>query len=286
VKDKDLVYVFDKLQSDPTPLKEIADYSPVYNIVLNREQMETRNQPSSGGGNIDDQDDPIVKLLTSQMEEYLDKEEQNMKKRIRNFEEKEKEKFKKLKAKALEERKKMIYAINCAKETESSDKTLLQKNSFFSDSTFPSNGELKKRNESPLLMNHSGVLVQKQLEMTNEDDMFNFDEELIEESVDNERETDVTPFPQSSSDEDYESSSNSSSLSSADDKFRNMKMPPSSLPLSVPFLANRQRSDTVPMKQSPPDPKQVALSIQKLALSVQDTGLFGALPKPRVNSHR
>jgi hypothetical protein len=117
-------------------------------------------------------------------------------------------------------------------------------------------------------------------------DMFNFDEELIEESVDNERETDVTPFPQSSSDEDYESSSNSSSLSSADDKFRNMKMPPSSLPLSVPFLANRQRSDTVPMKQSPPDPKQVALSIQKLALSVQDTGLFGALPKPRVNSHR
>jgi hypothetical protein len=160
VKDKDLVYVFDKLQSDPTPLKEIADYSPVYNIVLNREQMETRNQPSSGGGNIDDQDDPIVKLLTSQMEEYLDKEEQNMKKRIRNFEEKEKEKFKKLKAKALEERKKMIYAINCAKETESSDKTLLQKNSFFSDSTFPSNGELKKRNESPLLMNHSGVLVQ------------------------------------------------------------------------------------------------------------------------------
>jgi hypothetical protein len=81
----------------------------------------------------------------------------------RNFEEKEKEKFKKLKAKALEERKKMIYAINCAKETESSDKTSLpfnQKNSFFSDSTFPSNGELKKRNESPLLMNHSGVLVQ------------------------------------------------------------------------------------------------------------------------------
>jgi hypothetical protein len=169
----------------------------------------------------------------------------------RNFEEKEKEKFKKLKAKALEERKKMIYAINCAKETESSDKTSLpfnQKNSFFSDSTFPSNGELKKRNESPLLMNHSGVLVQKQLEMTNEDDMFNFDEELIEESVDNERETDVTPFPQSSSDEDYESSSNSSSLSSADDKFRNMKMPPSSLPLSVPFLANRQRSDTVPVR--------------------------------------
>lgn len=38
------------------------------------------------------------------------------------------------------------------------------------------------------------------------------------------------------------------------------------------------------VKQSP---SNVALSIQKLALSVHDTGMFGDLPKPRVkSSHR
>lgn len=34
------------------------------------------------------------------------------------------------------------------------------------------------------------------------------------------------------------------------------------------------------------DPSDVARSIQQLALSVQDTGMFGDLPKPRIDSRR
>eukprot|EP00731_Ephydatia_muelleri_P007591 Em0003g1839a len=80
---------------------------------------------------------------------------------------------------------------------------------------------------------------------------------------------------------DEETSTDDSSYRD-DSTLNNMHMIASSLPVNM-LAARRRTQEDILNTGDQFDPQEVGASIKALALSVQDTGMFGDLPKPRID---
>ncbi|XP_003387855.1 PREDICTED: uncharacterized protein LOC100631408 [Amphimedon queenslandica] len=291
-ENKERLLVFSSLLTDPSTLKFHPNYSPVFSIIL-KDKMEDNPQLKERMSSMTfGQDDLVMKELQAQTESYLTEEEQKMEQAIREFEAKKREEFRKLKEKAHEDRRRLFLSLQLAKEaelvtslTDATDDdavTPLVDARREDRATQQGPSDIKGASTNVPTLKPGPIKSPLQVpEVSNNDDIFDFDEDMIESGVP-QGETAASPFPLSSDDDEYDSSSNGSSL---EERYRVRTSLPASLPLTMPYLANRENyMESNEVKQSP---SNLALSIQKLALSVHDTGMFGDLPKPRVkSSHR
>ena len=89
----------------------------------------------------------------------------------------------------------------------------------------------------------------------------------------------TSAFLQSS---DEETSTDDSSYRYDSTLSSNMRVIASSLPVNMLTIRRRIQDDILNTGDQF-DPQEVGASIRALALSVQDTGMFGDLPKPRID---
>lgn len=256
-------------EEDISQVKGHPHYSTVFRITLSPtlEDTETTGRRRASSMTFG-RDDPAVKLAHTQVKGFLAREEEDVERRIREFEKRERASFSRLQQRSLTERTLLLAAIGkakeCAASSEQSSHDSTQPPSLSQSTPQPRESVTitlsDKRSSSP---NKAPV----------DDALFSldgFDEDV--EEVDRGKEG--VAFPQSDDEE----------ISTDDSSYRDMMSVQlaSSAPLGVPVV--KPSDQAASSYEGDPAPTDMASSIKALALSVQNTGMFGDLPRPRVNS--
>jgi hypothetical protein len=260
---------------DVAQVKGHLHYSSVFRIAVNpdldseEEEMGRGARPRASSMSFG-RDDPLIRQLHTQVRQYLAREEEDMEERIREFERKEKDTFARLQHKTFTQRTLLFAAIDKARRGVAKEDGASQAHPSPNSSPFPSIDNQQKR----VTITLSDPRPTSNNKPVADDALFSldgFDEEV--EEVDGGEKGGVA-FPQSDDEESGTDDSSYRDLSSVQIA--------SSAPLSVPLFHSQPQD----MREAgvAGGPADMASSIKALALSVQNTGVFGDLPRPRVNS--
>lgn len=314
------VFVTGKLLEDPDAVataRKKERYSRVFKIVLHSiaeedsEMFRRRRVSSMSFG----REDPVMKVAHSRMKSYLNKEQEEMEERVRLYEAQQREAFAQLQQRAHDDRSLLFAAIAKAREnvisdamnevTESFSKALTKSMTSEHTSTQPDVVVKKKGQRSPT---HLPPPTQRTVTVTLKDlprtevppkqpavadnemfllDGFDDDQLYANEQVDGGQERgNPLAFPQSDDEE----------ISTDDSSYRDVSALAqvgiaSSVPVSVPMFPTQPVNTNISEQLSSSvsegfDPAELGDTIRQLALSVQDTGMFGDLPRPRMMGPR
>lgn len=308
-------FVTGHLMSEPAEIqaaKSHRDFSQVFKIILKEtaeEEIDTFRRKRVSSMTFG-REDPVMKALHEQMKSYLNKEQQAMEERVKRFEEAEKERFTKLQRKTHSERTSLFSAIARAREnmisdairesmtvtthtyTEPSRTTPLTTMATTSSKpvrkapspTEPTRQKVTITLRDPLPGSQKPHPKSPDIEDPAMFSLDGFDEgdTLLEEPDGVAIATGGgVAFPQSDDEE----------ISTDDSSFRDVSDLTAggvamSVPLTIPMYTP-QREDGASQQVAEErhfDPTHVGNSIKALALSVQDTSMFGELPRPRMKT--
>ncbi|XP_064400658.1 uncharacterized protein LOC135346837 [Halichondria panicea] len=282
-------------------------YSTVFKVIVREGQEDpvdtfSRKRVSSMSFG---REDPVMKTLHEQMKSYLNKEQQAMEERIRKVEEAEREKFSQLQKKTHSERTSLFSAISRARENVISD--AIRDSMLITTHTYTEpahTAPLTTMASRPTRKAPSPTKPRQNVTITLRDpvptstmqtprvkspdmddpDMFSLDgfdegDHILDDPDGVAIATGGgVAFPQSDDEE----------ISTDDSSFRDVSDLTAggiamSVPLSIPMYPP-QRAHEASQQSQKFDPNHVGNSIKALALSVQDTSLFGELPRPRMKS--
>lgn len=286
-------------------LERSRDYSPIFKVVLRDGQGEEeedeeptcRKRVSSLSYG---RDDPAMKTIHRDMKAFLQEEQEAMEARVKAYEEEQRRRFSELQSRAHRDRTTIFRLMSRARENALSEAiqdvpstgvsppvTSVTMTTQSPPDVLKGSGGGVKRNSKVITLEenkssadeHVAPLVGRQRRSPdNEADVFDGMEGF---EADNER--DYTPFSQSDDD----------SLLT-DDSFRDeglgeegvVKGVAHSMPVSVPLFRRSPKKSSADNddERTQITVEKMAASIQALALSCHDTGMFGELPKPRLNS--
>jgi hypothetical protein len=271
-------------EGDISQVRGHPHYSTVFRISLDPDLeadgvMGRRRVTSMSFG----RNDPAVKIAHTQVKEFLAAEEEEMEQRIRAHERRERDEFARLQQKTFTQRTLLFAAIAKARESEttgseSAPSPLSHPHSshphtITRSTSLPYPPETKR--SVTITLSDARPPPNKAAQALLDGALFTldgFDDE--EEEVDGGK--GGVAFPQSDDEESGTDDSSYRDLSSV------QPVVASSAPLEVPMFRPSQHIATPSERETAP--ADMASSIKALALSVQNTGMFGDLPRPRVNS--
>lgn len=297
----DRMLVFPGVLSDEA-IKSVCQqkgYSSIYKVLLkpmqeDRDVFRRKRVSSMSFG----REDPAMKLVHQEMKEYLKLEEEAMEERIRSFEEIQRQSFFALQDNAHIERSQLFLAIAKAQEYKVAKGVSEKEVGSLKPLICESRGRPREEEnvEKPSTQqvtitiqdkSKSSYSLSKVVQLplqggSQEDPLFaldGFDEEQAYGDPADVTDMGDIAFPQS---DDEDSSTNDSSFRDVS-TLTGINLA-TSVPVGIPLF--KQTVDTSTSScdtdQTHLEGGDVGTSIRQLALSVQDTGMFGDLPRPRM----
>ncbi|XP_061181384.1 uncharacterized protein LOC133189954 [Saccostrea echinata] len=281
-----VVLLSPQLQSDlhiSERLMQSPEFSKVFNIVLHGQSItiSSHDMPDPSSKNYESLQVELTHIQ-DQVNSFLLQEEEDMEKRIRDFEEDQRAKFQALQSSVQTEKKKMINLVLQAEKQ--LDTSVPEKNELPNLSAVMSKSSKKpsltRVKSTPNKRLHS---VDEYEQTPDSDVMF-----LLEGEGQGQDEL----FYTSEEEEEEETDSRKNSSLSSDRTGRFQKRPlqySSSVPIMVPrwgMTANKDSGDESDEDPAPSDPEEMAASMQALARSItnDERMIFGDRPRPRLNT--
>lgn len=285
-------------------MEGLKSFSPIFKIIMrenrDREEDSSQTQFRKRVSSLNyGRDDPTLKGIHDDMKSFLQEEQDSMEDRIKKFEEGQRMVYAELQARAHRERSIIFRLITSARESAVHEAVISPTPTpSFTSSNLPPRAHLDKPeppssrtrevNKPETAQQRNNLVApakevvkkapeQSHQRLLDDDDVFG-----TMDGFDNDE--DLTSFSQSDDDSAFTDDSFRDDI--VDESNGTPKAVAQSAPISMPMFRKSPKKSTSEQDEDRPpiSYEKMAASIQALALSCHDTGMFGELPKPRLNS--